>query len=298
MEEIIYTYLCEILSDYTTKYADNPAVFNQLAPSDTDENWNEDTQYPRAIFELNMQADPARKVAGQLYVDLMCENSSNSVQPEELEAIVNIQVGDCFFSTDNLTISTRWNRSDPFKQGDDDKVIGITLTFDILAYPVQTTTEPDPIDCVNSWLKTLYPNAKVIGKDLLPKVWIPTNDSPALYCRTVGLTDSPKMNSTYYVEWLQVNMALSVIVANIEVKNKMLRNITEILKAATRLILSDNSPLMIDDINVNHEANPLSTGQIGLKATYGVLRQQSSTKLNHIYIIDGYEEREVQHGKQ
>ena len=294
MEDIIYNYLCEMLNSYTTKYAGSPAVFNQLAPSDTDEGWDEDTQYPRAIFELNMQADTARKVAGQLYVDVMCENKADSVQPEELEAIVNLQVGDCFFSTDELTISARWNRSDPFKQGDDDKVIGITLTFDILAFPIQTTTNPDPIDCVNSWLKTLYPNAKVIGKDSLPTTWIPTSDSPALYCRNVGLADSPRMNSTYYVEWLQVDMALSIIVNNIEVKNIMLRNITEILKAATRLILSDNSPLMIDDIRVNHEANPLNTGQVGLKATYGVLRQESATKLNHIYLKRGYEEREVQ----
>ena len=296
MEKVINEYLCEILSNYTTKYLDMPAVFNGSAPQDTDDGWEEDTQYPRAIFELNMQADPARKVAGQLYIDVMCENAANSVQPEELEAVVNLSVGDCFFSTDDMTISARWNRSDAFKQGEDDKVSGITLTFDILAFPLQTTTEPDPIDCVNSWLKTLYPNSKVIGKDVLPKVWVPTSESPALYVRNVGLSDSPKMNSTYYVEWLQVSMALSVIAPNIEVSTKMLRMITEVLKAATRLILSDNSPLMIDDIKVNHEANPLNTGQIQVKATYGVLRKQEATKLNHIYYKRGYEEREVSDG--
>lgn len=293
MEEIIYNYLCDILINHTTKFNDKPAVFYQLAPSDTDEGWEEDTQYPRAIFELNMESDPGRKIAGQLFIDVMCVNDGD-IQPEELEALVNLQVGDCFFSTDDLTISTRWNRSDPFKQNNDDKVLGITLTFDILAYPVQTTTEPDPIDCVNSWLKTLYPNAKVIGKDSLPKVWIPSSDSPALYCRQTGLGNSPKLKSTYYVEWLQANMSLSLIVSNTEVRNKMLRNITEILKAATRLILSDNSPLMIDDIKVNYEANPLNTGQIQINGTYGVLKQIETNKLSHIYIKRGYEEREVQ----
>lgn len=296
MEKVINDYLCEILRNYTTKYLDMPAVFNGSAPQDTDDGWNEDTQYPRAIFELNMQADPARKIAGQLYIDVMCENDANSVQPEELEAAVNLSVGDCFFSTEDLTISARWNRSDAFKQGEDDKVSGITLTFDILAFPLQTTTEPDPIDCVNSWLKTLYPDAKVIGKDVLPKVWVPTSNSPALYCRNVGLGDSPKMNSTYYVEWLQISMALSVIAPNIEVRTKMLRMITEILKSATRLMLSDNSPLMIDDIKVNHEANPLNAGQVQIKATYGVLKEQKATKLNHIYYKRGYEEREVSDG--
>ena len=296
MEEVIYTHLCDVLSDYITKYADRPAVFNQLAPSDTDELWNENTQYPRAIFELNMQADPARKVAGQLYIDVLTENKGKSIQPEELEAIVNLQVSDCFFSTDDLTIAARWNRSDPFKQGEDDKVIGITLTFDILAFPNQLTSDPDPIECVNSWLKSLYPNAKVIGKDSLPKVWIPTSDSPALYCRVSGLADSPKMNSTHWVEWIQASMALSIIVPNIEVQNKMLRLITEVLKAATRLIMSDDSPLLIDDIKVNHEANPLNTGQVQIQGTYGVLRQVEATKLNHIYYKRGYEERKVQDG--
>lgn len=297
MESVILKHLRKILNNNITTYCGEPAVFNSLAPLDTDEGWDEDTQYPRAIFELKMQDDPARKVSGQLYVDVMCENTSSSLEPEELSILINKQFSDCFFSTKTLTISARWNRSDIFKS-DDDKVSGITLTFDILAYPVQTTTSPDPIDCVNSWLKTLYPEAKVIGKDSLPDVWIPTNDSPAIYCRILSMQDSPRMNSNHWVEWVQVNISINVIVPFIEVGNKMLRMIIEVLKAATRLILSDDSPMLIDDIKVNHEANPMREGQVKILATYGILREFKSDKLNHIYYKSNeYEEREVPHGE-
>ena len=64
MNEIIYKYLCQLFSetDILATYLDVPAVFDTKAPDDMDEGWS-NAQYPRCIFELNMQANAERKVS-------------------------------------------------------------------------------------------------------------------------------------------------------------------------------------------------------------------------------------------
>lgn len=294
MEEIIYKYLCTQFEETISKYADAPAVFNTNAPDDMDENWN-DAQYPRLIFDLNMQANPERKISGQLFIDVMCENEASSIQPEELESIAKNAIDGCFFSNQELTISAQWNRSDVFS-ANDDKVSGITLTFDVMAYPVQETEEPDPILAVNLWLKTLYQDAYVIGKDTLPEVWKPTDESPAIYCRLSNLGESSRMKSTAAVTWIGATMNINIMAPSEKVRSIMIKNSIQILENATRLILNDGSPMLIDKINGNMAADPLREGQIQIKATYGVLNTYTGTPLQRAYVSGMGAESEVNNG--
>lgn len=294
MEEIIYKYICTQFEETISKYADAPSVFNTQAPDDMDENWN-DAQYPRVIFDLNMQANPERKISGQLFIDVMCENETSSIQPEELESIAKNAVDGCFFSNQELTISAQWNRSDVFS-ANDDKVSGITLTFDVMAYPVQETEEPDPILAVNLWLKTLYQDAYVIGKDTLPEVWKPTDESPAIYCRLSNLGESSRMKSTAAVTWIGSTMNINIMAPSEKVRSIMIKNSIQILENATRLILNDGSPMLIDKINGNMAANPLREGQIQIKATYGVLNTYTGTPLQRAYVSGMGAESEVNNG--
>ena len=294
MEEIIYKYICTQFEETISKYADAPSVFNTKAPDDMDENWN-DEQYPRVIFDLNMQANPERKISGQLFIDVMCENETSSIQPEELESIAKAAVDGCFFSNQELTISAQWNRSDVFS-ANDDKVSGITLTFDVMAYPVQETEEPDPILAVNLWLKTLYPDAYVIGKDTLPETWKPTDESPAIYCRLSNLGESGRMKSTAAVTWIGATMNINIMAPSEKVRSIMIKNSIQILENATRLILNDGSPMLIDNINGNMAADPLREGQIQIKATYGVLNTYTGTPLQRAYVSGMGAESEVHNG--
>ena len=283
METIICNYLREKLNkeNLLSVYMDKPAVFNKFVPDDMDEYWS-GTQYPRCVFDLNMQADSERKISGQLLIDVMCENEMPGVQPEELEALVRSAVDGCFFSKEDLTISAQWHSSDDFTETDR-KVTGITLIFDILAYPVQETEYPDPVLAVNLWLKTLYQNAYVIGRDTLPKVWKPTDDSPAIYCRLSNLGEG-RMKSTAAVTWIGATMRVNVMAPSEKVRSTISKNSIQILANATRLILNDGSPMLIDNLTANLGADPLREGQIQIKATYGVLNEFSGTPLKNIFV--------------
>ena len=295
MEEIIYKYLIGLFSSEENElklalYSDYPAVFFTKAPDDLDENWN-DAQFPRCIFDLNMQSDPERKVSGRLFIDVMCENETSSIQPEELESFIKAAVDGCFFSNEEMTISAQWSSSDPFAENDD-KLSGFTLTFDVLAYPVQERTNPDPVLAVNLWLKTLYQNAYVIGKDKLPEVWTPTDESPALYCRLSTLGEG-RLKSSAAVTWIGADMRVNVMAPSEQVRSTIIKNSIQILDNATRLILNDGSPMLIDKINCNLAADPLREGQIQIKATYGVLNEYTGTPLTHTYVKGMSAESEV-----
>lgn len=293
MEGIIYNYLCncEELSEKLTTWADSPAIFQTKAPDDKDEDWGKN-QYPRLIFDIDMQADSERKVSGQLMIDVMCEDKSESVQVEELESIVKEVVDGCFFSNTDLTISAQWRSSNQFEQGDDD-VIGVTLVFDVLAYPKQITESPDPIKATNLWIKTLYSNAYVIGKDTLPETWKPTDESPAIYCSLFRVGESPRMKSTYAVDWIGAELHIYVMAPSENVRATISKQIIQLLIHATRIILDDGSPMLIDKVTGNLAADPLRTGQIVVNATYGVLTARSGIKLQHTYTKGMNAESEV-----
>ena len=301
MKEIIYQYLCQLFgeADVLATYLDGrPAVFDTKAPDDLDESWNDGVQYPRCIYELNMQANAERKVSGQLFVDVMCENTQEAMQesisPEQLAVMVKEAVDGCFFSNSDLTISAQWSSSDNFSQ-DDSNLAGITITFDIMAYPVQETESPDPIAAVNLWLKTLYQNAYVIGRDTLPDVWKPTDDSPALYCRLTNL-GAGRMKSTAAVTWIGADMRVNIIAPSEKVRATISKNSVQILENATRLILDDGSPMLIDRVSADISADPLREGQLYIKATYGVLNTYTGTPLRSVTLKGMSSESEVKHG--
>lgn len=296
MEEIIYKYLLESFSveNLLAEYVDKPAVFDTQAPNDMDENWK-DAQYPRCIYQLDMQANPERKVSGQLYIDVMCENEISSVQPEELEALVKSAVDGCFFSNHDLTISAQWQSSNPFAEKDN-KLSGFTLVFDIMAYPIQTTESPDPILATNLWLKTIYQNAYVIGYDTLPETWKPTDENPALYCRLSKLGASGRMKSSAAVTWIGADMQVYVMAPSEVIRSRINKSIIQLLINADKLILDDNSPMLIDSVTDNMAADPLREGQIQIKATYGVLNEYTGTPLKHANIVGLGAESEVHDG--
>lgn len=297
IEEIICGHLVSLYADdeKIARYCGLPAVFNTNAPDDTDVFWESENQFPRIIFELNMQADAERKVSGRLFVDVMCLNTLEDVSPEEMEAAVKAAVDGCFFSNQKMTISAQWNRSDAFNQKDSE-VVGTTMTFDVMAYPVQETENPDPVLAVNLWMKTLYQNGYVIGRDTLPEVWKPTDESPAFYCRLSGLSESTRIKSTAAVTWIGADMNINVMAPSEHIRSTISKSLIQILTNATRLILNDGSPMLIDKMTVKTAGDPLREGQIQIKATYGVLNEYNGITIKRAGINGLHAEMEVSNG--
>ena len=124
------------------------AVVNQEVPSDTDPLWGSGSQYGRIVFMVDSTIDPARKVSSNLSVDVLCDKGKQ--EPEELEPIVRELVDGYFFTQNGDTMMAQWKSSNYFTEANE-KVIGVTITFRLLAFPQSETIPPDPVGLLNSW---------------------------------------------------------------------------------------------------------------------------------------------------
>lgn len=292
IEELLIKHLQEEgqeLSSYLATFGGKLAIFNQEAPKDTDAGWGEKTQYGRIVFDIDTTQDTERKVSGVLLVDISCEKSQTP--PEYIEPIVKELIDGYFFTTQELTMAAQWKASNYFTEPTK-KVNGVTLSFDLLAFPSQLTTDPDPVKTTNDWLKTLYPAAKVIGLDALPDVWKPTIDNPAFYCRLLNL-GAGRMPSTAAVTWIGATMRIGVLAPTENVRARETKNCIQVLTNETRIIMNDGSPMLIDDMSVDLTADQLRVGQILIKATYGVLNTYTGKPLKNVYVSGIGAESEV-----
>lgn len=274
IEDIIYNHLSknQKLSMFLASYGDKPAVFNEKAPDDLDECWNSENQYPRLIFELNMQDDPARKISGHLLIDFYYDDDSGFTR-EDIEPIIRSAVDGYFFSDDTDTIAAQWQQTDSFvTSGKDSRIVGLTLTYSIIAFPPQTTTDPDPVKALNDYIKNLYEDCVVIGQDNLKSTWKPTDKTPAVYCQ-LTLLEPGSIKGGYHVTWFDPTIQIHIIAPANTTRSVIAKTISEDLQEKTRIILPDNSPFMIQTIKVNNGADYFKVGQLSVRGTYGVLRK-------------------------
>ena len=104
------------------------------------------------------------------------------------------------------------------------------------------------------------------------------------------------MKSTAAVTWIGATMNINIMAPSEKVRSTMIKNSIQILENATRLILNDGSPMLIDKLNGNMAADPLREGQIQIKATYGVLNTYTGTPLQRAYVSGMGAESEVRNG--
>ena len=159
-----------------------------------------------------------------------------------------------------------------------EKVVGVTLTFGLIAFPKQTTTEPDPIALFNSWTQKelqdiLGVHLRVIGHDTLPPAWKPTNEMPAVYWRMASLGTCGWIPDTYNCSWLTAVVYGHIMAPDKNTNAIITRKIENLLTLKRRLIFEDKAPLMVDrNIRVNLASDPMRVGQITIDATFGLLR--------------------------
>lgn len=274
MEEVIYKYLTgnKELGGMLTKYRNSPAIFCDEAAKDTDRSWADGPQYPRIVYSLEMRDDPQRKISGTLMVDIMC---FGNVQPSTIEDVVRPMIDGHFFTDDDTTIAAMWSSSPDFQEQAGKNVIsGVTVAFDVMAFPRQETSNPDPIQALNRWMKEQLPDVTVIGYDDLPAVWTPEPKKPAVYFKLDALGPGT-IKDTYSVAWHLATIKGLVISTDREVRNKTSKFVVDALAAKSRVQLADRSPFFLRRIAANMAADPMKEGQLTITGEYGVLTKKN-----------------------
>lgn len=286
IEDLIYKALSEskTLNEALTSYDGQPAIFYERAAHDLDANWNKN-QFPRCVYNVEWAYDAERTKAGVLTVDLI--RLADMGTPIEIADALVGEISGMFMTQDGQTYSIIWSRSDAFEtEGAEPKKLGISVFFDIIAYPIQQTTTPDPVLSTMSWISKQYGDLKVIGATELDEIWFPSDDNPACYVRMSG--ESSTVRPSYSVTWLRAKLVVHIICPSIQARLKWLKSIADVLALEAEIIMEDESPMFIKTLAIDSGSNPISAGQMSFDGEYGVLRKQvDGIKINNVKVGTG-----------
>lgn len=248
-----------------------PAVFSPEPPEENQEGWGGDTQYPMVVYNFDLQANEERHSAGTLSVSLLCQNTTE-VMPEAIEPLVRERLRDVILKPNGGTpYCFAWARTDAFtiNEKTGNVTIGSEVRFDILEYPSQETSDPDPVVATNKYIKELYPESMIMGYDRMDEITEATSERPVIYCRLVSVDKSKETNT---VAWMDGKIAIHILCPESEKRLKMSADIANRLSLDGEIIMLDNSPMFIKRLQANYKSDYLKDGQISLTGYYGLLR--------------------------
>lgn len=264
----------EGLTQHLTTFSGRPAVFSPEAPADNQEEWDSGIHYPEIIFNFDLQANEERKSAGTLSVSLLCQNTSDVI-PEDIEPEVRACLRDVILKPQGGNpYCFAWARTDAFSidEKKQDLTIGSEIRFDILEYPSQETTAPDPIEAANKYVKELYPECLVIGYDRMEEITVASKSKPVIYCR---LERTDKAEETNTVAWMDCRVAVHILCPDSEIRLKMASAIANRMSLDGEIIMLDYSPMFIKRLQANYRSDYLKEGQIFVTGHYGLLRYKA-----------------------
>ena len=276
LDELIYKRLSKAndLTQHLVTFDGKPAVFTPEAPDDRAIGWGTATQYPRIVFNFDMQADGERKSAGTLSVTLICRNDVDAV-PERIEPAIRKCLKDVLFKDSSETLyAFAWARTDAFSMTEEknELLIGSEIRFDIIEYPQQETTDPDPIMAMARYIKGLYPDSIVVGMDHMEDQTEATKEAPVFYCR---LTEIDKLEETNTVVWMNGKISVSLLCPDSSTRLKMAAAVANSLSLNGEVEMLDSSPMFMEHLSANLKSDYLKEGQIFVTARYGLLRYKA-----------------------
>lgn len=279
IEELIYQRLKgdAALSPLLCRFSGEPAVFYQLAPDDKQRGWGGGVQCPRVVYDLDKQADMERKSSGTLIVQTFCYR--DGTEPETLETLVAACLKDALIKPDGgFPYCFAWARTIPFDippQEDGDKgrrIIGQEIHFDIIEYPAQETTDPDPVAALNNFLAEQYPEAVVVGLSHMDYYTEASAERPVLYCRMLG-SETESVSNT--VVRMNARISVHVICSDPVTRLKLAADIQYRVASIAEILMLDGSPMRPGRVSMNNTADYLKEGQIEGAYRYGVLRYRA-----------------------
>lgn len=249
-------------------YAGRPAIFDTECPSDQQAGWKGKDQYPRVCYRCDMQVNQERSSAGTLHVAVYTNKDQSAL--DSLETLIReLLEGVLMKPPGQAPFCVAWAKTDAYAvQGQ--AVIFKEIDLDILEYPSQETTDPDPVLAVGVYIKGMYPEAVVLGIDRIGDYVNPA-DTPVFYCRLDDIqgTTGHCMNT---ISWFNVRVAIHLICPDASDRLKMVAAISQQMAKDTEIIMLDQSPMGLKGIGVNNKADYLREGQLVVTGKYGCLR--------------------------
>ena len=259
------------LSAQLAQFDGQPAAFYQMAPPDTDPGWDA-VQYPRIDFVVDWAYSPERQADGSCTINIWCLNNGQAY-PDDVGVAVRECLRDTFMTDgDGEVYALEWQRTDAFEAGGQNGqplTIGVTLTFDLLAFPSQITIEPDPVAGLCDYIKSKMPDSLVIGIDEMDRICRPTAERPILYVRMSG--DSSAMRNSWAVAWMDVTLQIHIFAPGAHTRQLLSRTLCNALALDGECKLRDCSPMLFRRVVISASANPLRQGQLAVTGRYGVL---------------------------
>lgn len=270
LEELIRSRLLqsEVLRERLVQYAGDPAIFYQQAPDDRAAGWP-GRQYPRIQLLADRRADPERQSSGVLEVGVYC--IYEGVQPESLEPAVREALSNMFlWPDDEPPYSLAWARTVALDPTTDGQVLGVVVQFDLFAFPLQETSDPDPVTAMHEYIRAICPEGVLVGRDRPGECFEPSGTRPAFYVRLGGLQ---ALETTNTVVWMGSNMILHIFSGDAKVQLCWIKALVDRLAEDGEVTMLDKSPMFVQGIKANNAWDPLTTGQIQVQVRFGILRK-------------------------
>lgn len=252
------------------RFDGEPAVFLQESPDDKAGGW-EVAQYPRITFVIDTFSHAERDIMGTLAVDVVC--AETGTPPEEVEPFVRQALTGVFFTPNpGETFSLKWKETEVFKSivGEREAlIIGMSIVFDIYAFPPTETSDPDPIAAINRFALDWDKRVTVIGKTELPEIYLPSRQNPAMYFRKANSAVDRQTNT---VVWINADIAAHLFAPKLNDRAEWLEQFAQSLDLAGEVMLLDGSPMFVKNITENATADE-TTGQLKITVQYGLLRR-------------------------
>lgn len=282
LSELIFKRLSsdEVLADKLATFSDLPAIFDTEFPNDQMPGWG-DRQYPRISYHINLQANTERLSAGTIRIGAFALKDPSVTT--ELEEAIKKRLKDVLLqSDDGAPLCLAWARSEPYIiQG---TAIHCTeMVFDLLEFNEQYTTDPDPAEALNNYLKEKIPDALIVGMDNIENMYEPSDECPAFFVR---INTYKQDHATYAVIWNDCDISIHIIAPSVEARNIWCRKLQTLISRTTRVTMSDDSPMIIRGVSANNRADYLTIGQIKVNTLYSMLsgRVKKAEPLNHIVV--------------
>jgi hypothetical protein len=271
LNELVYRRLSSDsnIAGSLAKFADEPAIFNTEFPNDQDEGWGGMTQYPRISYQFNWQIDMDRASAGTLSVSVYTEK--DPILCERLELFVRDTLKDVLMKAEGQApVCVSWARTDPYLL-EGNAILCKSIEFDILEYPLQESTDPDPIMALSTYIKELVPDSVVLGIDRIGAYTNPA-DAPIFYCRLENLQFDPTGYCQNTITWYNCQISVHLLCPDASLRLKLIAGINQRLTCDGEVIMLDTSPMTIRGTTVNNRADYLRSGQLTVNAHYGCLK--------------------------
>ena len=287
LNELCYSRLSgnEKLVKLLAQYYDGPAIFNTEFPPDQAEGWNGMDQYPRVLYRISMQANQERSSSGSIRVTIYGRKDPTVI--EEIEDLVKGCLTDVLMKPEGeAPFSMAWFNTEPFSVTDM-AVFGKEISFDIIEYPDQTTTDPDPVMALSAYIKDLFPEFIVLGLDEIGEITNPS-ETPVIFCRldSIASADGTCLNT---VSWFQCVISVHVLCSDQGMRMRITGGLNQKLAIDTEVTMVDDSPMEIRALRMNARADYLREGQLAVTGYFGVLKDGEYYPIvRHGYVIPSY----------